>query len=193
MCRKRPPRPIQKLILKNLLQEALSLAESAGVAGRDVTPFVLSRVAQLTGGKGPSIKDVRKIFGIWTPSLPLSALWSDLYPALRRIQGLPDTLVSSHLARINNKHLCSLLDGHCTDCLSGEVLNSVRKQGSTKSTQPPLLCLTWANPPTPLVWTSFVNGPQVRGRQPRPRREQRGGGRGHRAGDAPHDVVFGGG
>ena len=40
------------------MQEALSLAESAGVAGRDVTPFVLSRVAELTGGKGPSIKDI---------------------------------------------------------------------------------------------------------------------------------------
>ena len=27
------------------------LAEREGVAGRDVTPFVLSRVAELTGGK----------------------------------------------------------------------------------------------------------------------------------------------
>ena len=27
------------------------LAERDGVAGRDVTPFVLSRVAELTGGK----------------------------------------------------------------------------------------------------------------------------------------------
>ena len=34
-----------------LFQEALVLAERDGVAGRDVTPFVLSRVAELTGGK----------------------------------------------------------------------------------------------------------------------------------------------
>ena len=37
--------------LLRLFQEALVLAERDGVAGRDVTPFVLSRVAELTGGK----------------------------------------------------------------------------------------------------------------------------------------------
>ena len=40
------------------------------MAGRDVTPFVLSRVAQLTGGKGPSINDVSKIFRVFGPISP---------------------------------------------------------------------------------------------------------------------------